>query len=156
MINKFVVIKVVLIILFLVTVLGCSQIMNRGNVEEIEYLIVAPSGNYTPEMSSVPGLPISIETDENIATENVIIKIRYSGGRLLRSTASFEWDRELYILDLDYEDRTIYWTPYEEDGVFTEGDENIVMEVFDQEEVVERKVFSIVCDDGFYFLEESE
>lgn len=156
MINKVVVIKIVLIILFIVTALACSQIMNRGHVEEIEYLIVAPSGNYTPEISIVPGLPISIETDENIATKNIKIKIRYSGGRLLRSTASFEWDRELYILDLDYEDRTIYWSPYEEDGVLTEEDETIVMEVFDQEEVVERKVFLIVSDEGLYFLEESE
>lgn len=154
MFNKSKAVKLLVLLVLLSLLLGCSQNMDQGQAEEIEYIVVSPSGNYTPAISSVPGLTISIETNENLATEDLIIKIRYSGGRLLKSMASFEWDRELYVLDLEYEDRTIYWSPFEEDGVFTEGDEIIVMDIFYQGEVIERKAFSITYDEGFYFFEE--
>lgn len=154
MFSKTIVIKIIVILVLILYLCGCSQAQDEIPVETREYLVVAHAGNYTPAMSSVPGLPISIETDEDLATDNMLIKIRYSGGRILRSTAPFEWDRELYYLDLEYEDRTIYWTPFEEDGVFTDSDEIVVMDVFNGNEVVERKIFSIVCDNGFYFLEE--
>jgi hypothetical protein len=156
MFSKTIVIKIIVILVLILSLCGCSQAQDEIPVETWEYLVVPHAGNYTPAMSSVPGLPISIETDEDLATDDMLIKIRYSGGRMLRSTASFEWDRELYYLELEYEDRTIYWTPFEEDGVFIERDEIVVMEVFNQEQIVERKVFSIVSDNGFYFLEESD
>lgn len=156
MFSKSIVTKLLLILVFIVSLWGCSQTQIKEPVEMMDYIVVPHSENYTPTMSSVPGLPISIETEENLATDNMIIRIRYSGGRMFRSTASFEWDRELYYLDLEYEDRTIYWSPFEEDGVIIERAEIVVMEVINGDEVVEQKVFSIIYDDGFYSLEETD
>jgi hypothetical protein len=156
MFSKSIVVKMIVILVLILSLCGCSQSQDNTSLEAREYIVVANAGNYTPAISSVPGLPINIETDEKLATDDMIINIRYSGGRMLRSTAPFEWDRELYYLDLEYEDRTIYWTPFEEDGVFTDSDEIVVMELLKKGEIVEIKVFSIVCNEGLYFLEEAD
>lgn len=130
-----------------------GEYLSENYIKEVEKLVLTPDvkvllAKYSPAMSSVPGLPFTID----IADEKDIqaINVYTSSGELNK------WDRDTYIVSnigqsatIDIGE-TIYWSP----GENTSNIKNITITVdaLDNDTVVGRQKIYISQDEtGYYY-----
>ena len=98
---------------------GCITQKNNtdfGEAITVDYKMNVSTSidNYMPTMSSVPGIPIEVDTKVNNYSNDLELRITSDKGQLLL------WDNDGKIIHLEneyicpYEDTTVYWTPLTE------------------------------------------
>ncbi|MBN2260622.1 MAG: hypothetical protein JW702_08750 [Clostridiales bacterium] len=126
-------------------------------IEKIELAIVSPLEKYAPMMSSVPGMPLKIESNIN-GYGKYKYSISASGGIFL------DWNSDngkITILNkkmlMNMEDNMIYWTPMDGNSV-SEKDVVLKIDLIDIEtdEILTSSEYLLFENDGWYSLKEKK
>ncbi len=144
--------KLIWFIVILLILSGCMSAGNDITNEDYSLMIEMPVKEYSPIMSSVPGMPFEIRT--NLMRDDIELELHFfcSSGTFLN------WEGQITdegdAIYKDFTNQTIYWAPRIED-VLVEEDVEIHIDLLRVSDgtYVESRVIVIKYEDGFYIVD---
>ena len=132
-----------------------TEYLNADFEEDAEQLVLTPYvevllGEYSPLMSSVPGLPFTVGLPDGSSA--CVIRVSVGGGAL------YEWDQATGIVTQKGNTAeiamggTIYWSPVISEGGADISSATITVEAVEDGVIVGRQQIVITCDEqGYYY-----